>query len=68
MSALLGQSRAKGGIVICGFVYAELMTHPKATPEFVEQFLKHTEIQVEFDLGETIWREVADFPTLALML
>jgi len=57
MAAMLGQFRGEGGLVICAPVYAELLAHPKATPEFVDGFLGHTGIVVEFALGEPIWRQ-----------
>jgi predicted nucleic acid-binding protein len=59
MSALLGQSRNAGGLVICGAVYAELLAHPKATAAFVDGFLAATEVQVEFELDEAVWRDLA---------
>jgi predicted nucleic acid-binding protein len=59
MALLLGQSRALGGVVVCGPVYAELLAHPKATQTFVDGFLTATGVAVEFDLDEAIWREAA---------
>jgi predicted nucleic acid-binding protein len=59
MSRLLGESRNAGGIVICGAVYAELLAHPKASAKFVDDFLANTEVQIEFDLDEAIWRDIA---------
>ena len=57
--ALLGEARAKGGIVICGAVYAELLAHPKATQAFVDGFLMQTGVTAEFDTDEKIWRDAA---------
>jgi predicted nucleic acid-binding protein len=45
--------------VICGAVYAELLAHPKATPKFVDDFLANTDVQIEFDLDEAVWRDIA---------
>ncbi len=59
MSLLLGESRNAGGVVICGAVYAELLAHPKSTQKFVDDFLADTDVQIDFDLGENIWRDVA---------
>jgi predicted nucleic acid-binding protein len=45
--------------VICGPVYAELVAHPIAKGNFVDQFLSDTNIAVDFLLDEQIWRETA---------
>jgi predicted nucleic acid-binding protein len=34
-----------------------LLAYPKATPEFVDAFFRNTRAEVEFKLGEEIWRE-----------
>jgi len=57
VSRLLSDARAEGGLVICGVVYAELLAHPKATDEFVNEFLAATGVDIDFDLGEDAWRE-----------
>lgn len=57
MAALLGQARSEGGLVICAPVYAELLAHPKAKAGFVDGFLARTDVLVDFDLDEAIWRE-----------
>jgi predicted nucleic acid-binding protein len=59
MIDLLGNARNAGSVVICGVVYAELRAFPKATPKFVDQFLHSTEIQIDFDVGEAVWLDVA---------
>jgi predicted nucleic acid-binding protein len=59
MSLILDESRNAGSVVICGAVYAELLAHPKATQKFVDDFLAKTDIQVDFDLGENVWRDIA---------
>jgi predicted nucleic acid-binding protein len=59
MVHLLGESRRLGGLVICGAVYAELLAHPKASPQFVDDFLATTGIVIEFETDEALWREVA---------
>jgi len=43
--------------VICGAVYCELLAHPKATASFTDEFLSRTNIVVDFDLDEAVWRE-----------
>jgi hypothetical protein len=57
VAALLGQSHREGGVVICAPVYAELLVHPKAVAEFVDEFLKKTGIAVDFLLDEQVWRK-----------
>lgn len=62
----LGQARAQGGLVICAPVFAELMAHPSATQDFVEEFLRETGITVDFKIDEAIWRQSAkSFATYA---
>ena len=38
-------------------VFAELLAYPKMTPHFLDRFLMDERIEVDFDLGEEIWRE-----------
>jgi len=53
----LEEAHARGGLVICAPVYAELLAHPSATQHFVDEFLADTGIVVDFDLGEDVWRQ-----------
>lgn len=55
----LDQAHALGGVVVCGPVYAELLAHPLANPKFVDEFLADTNIVIDFDLGEDVWRQAA---------
>src|SRR5262249_41296272 len=57
MASLLGRAQRDGGLVISAPVYAELLAHPKATVRFVDDFLTRTNIIVDFDLDEAVWRE-----------
>jgi predicted nucleic acid-binding protein len=59
VSQLLGEARSEGGLVISAVVHAELMAHPKATEEFVDEFLATTGVEIDFDFGEDVWREAA---------
>ena len=43
--------------MIAAPIFAELLAHPRATGPFVEEFLESTRIDVDFDLGETVWRD-----------
>lgn len=66
VAAWLNAARADGGLVICAPVHAELLAHPAADEEFVGKFLSSTEIRIDFDLGEEVWREAgASFATYA---
>jgi hypothetical protein len=59
VASLLGRMTGEGALVICGPVYAELLAHPKATQQFVDQFLVATRVEVDFSLDEPVWRETA---------
>lgn len=52
---LLGEAHRAGGLVICGVVYAELLAHPKATQQFVDEFLVTTNVIVDYELEAKIW-------------
>jgi predicted nucleic acid-binding protein len=59
LSNTLEETAAEGALVICPVVYAELLAHPKASPDFVDDFLAATDILIDFSIGESVWREVA---------
>jgi len=59
VAGLLGRVASEGALVICPAVYAELIAHPKATEQFVDQFLVATRVEVDFSLDEAVWRETA---------
>lgn len=54
---LLGRAHREGGLVIRRAVYCELLAYPKITGSFVDGFLAETQIVVDFDLDDAIWRE-----------
>jgi hypothetical protein len=54
--ASLEAAQARGVLVISGAVYAELLAGPGRTEEFVNQFCEDTQVQVEWELGEKVWR------------
>ena len=56
----LGEAQQEGGLVICGPVFVELNAHPKVTMSFVDEFLRNTNIIVDFALDEKVWRKAAD--------
>jgi predicted nucleic acid-binding protein len=59
VSEVLDQAATDGGLVVCATVYAELLAHPKAKLDFVDDFLLSTGISIDFDLGEQVWREAS---------
>lgn len=66
MAEVLGLARQEGGLVISGPVYAELLAHPGTAEEKVNDFLQQTEIVIDFDLGEEVWRMAGrEFATYA---
>jgi predicted nucleic acid-binding protein len=48
---LLLSARAAGGLVICGPVYSELLAGPGVNLQIVDDFLSHTGIVVDSELG-----------------
>jgi predicted nucleic acid-binding protein len=56
VSAQLADAHARGGVVICAPVYVELLAHPSASQQFVDEFLADTGVSVEFELEESVWR------------
>ncbi len=53
---MLDKAAARGGVVICGAVFGELLACPSRTEEFVNGFLDDAEISVDWSSSETIWR------------
>lgn len=52
----LDAALARGSLVICGAVHAELIAAPGRTAAFVDRFCDTTGIAVEWELGEKVWR------------
>lgn len=59
VSEILSDALGEGALVICGPVYAELSAYPKISAGFMDEFLASTGIAVDFELGESVWREAA---------
>ena len=55
--AALDKVFSEGTLVISGTVYAELLAAPGRTVAFVDRFCEETAIDVEWELGERVWRE-----------
>ena len=53
----LGAAKAEGALLISPVVYVELLAYPKATENFVHEFLADTGITVDFVLKEGVWEE-----------
>ena len=45
-----------GALVITGAVYAELLAFPRRTESFLDKFLRETQIVVDWDTTEAVWR------------
>ena len=50
----------RGGLVICGAVYGELLAGPTRTEQFIDRFVADTDIVVDWSSSETIWRTAGD--------
>ena len=59
VASLLSKAADEGGLVICAPVYVELMAYPKATGQYLDQFLASTRVEVDFVIDEPVWRETA---------
>jgi len=46
----------RGNLVVAAPVFSELMAAPGRTEAFVNSFLEHTGIAVDWDLDEAVWR------------
>ena len=53
---LLDEAASRGGVVICGAVFGELLAGPGRTEEFINDFLEDAEVSVDWSSNETIWR------------
>jgi predicted nucleic acid-binding protein len=52
----LETAHAKGGLIICGAVYAELLALPGRSEDFLDSFLYDTGIEVDWNSSESTWR------------
>jgi hypothetical protein len=57
---LLGRAQTEGGLTICAPVYAELLAYPKASPDFVNEFMVKTNVTIDFLLAEEVWLLAAE--------
>jgi predicted nucleic acid-binding protein len=53
---MLEDVSSRGGVVICGAVFAELLACPGRTEEFIDRFLLDTGIMVDWTTSESVWR------------
>jgi predicted nucleic acid-binding protein len=54
--AALDAAFDRGRLVISGPVFAELLAFPRRTEGFLDQFLKDTEMVVDWTTNESVWR------------
>lgn len=52
----LEAASARGGLVICAPVFAELMAAPGRTERFLDSFVANTGLYVDWTLREAVWR------------
>ena len=52
----LDNAYERGGLVISGAVFAELMAFPGRSEKFLDKFLTDTQVSVDWTVSETIWR------------
>ena len=55
----LARAANEGALVICAPVYVELRAYPNMTAEYLERFLAHTRVEVDFLIDAPVWREAA---------
>ena len=53
---LLEAVSSRGGVVICGAVFGELLACQGRTEEFVNGFLDDTDISVDWSTSKSVWR------------
>ena len=53
---MLDAASSRGGVVICGAVFGELLACPGRDEEFINGFLKDADITVDWTSNESIWR------------
>jgi predicted nucleic acid-binding protein len=55
--AQLGAARREGALLLSPFAFAELHAHPRASEEYLRQFLESTGVVIDFRLEERVWTE-----------
>jgi predicted nucleic acid-binding protein len=56
VAGALADAGNEGALVICAPVYAELISYPSASAEYLDQFLASTRVEVDFAIDELVWR------------
>ena len=59
-NAALDAAFARGGLVICGAVFGELLASPGRTEKFVNGFIVDANISVDWSSNENIWRAAGE--------
>jgi predicted nucleic acid-binding protein len=52
----LESAHAGGNLFVAAPVYAELLAYPGRSEEFLDRFFAETQITIDWDLNESIWR------------
>ena len=53
----LSAAKREGALLICPFVYSELLAYPGASQAFMDEFLHETSIRVDFLVPQEVWME-----------
>lgn len=54
---MLDKAAARGGLLICGAVFGELLAGPDRSEKFVDEFVRDAGITVDWSSTEAVWRE-----------
>jgi predicted nucleic acid-binding protein len=55
--SLLSDALSRGATLVCGIVYAELLSQPFVKPAITESFLEAAGIEVDCSMDHAVWRE-----------
>ncbi|MGH9946330.1 MAG: type II toxin-antitoxin system VapC family toxin [Pyrinomonadaceae bacterium] len=55
--SILETASSRGGVMICGAVFGELLAAPRRTEEFIKGFLNEANIIVDWSSSEAVWRK-----------
>ncbi len=56
----LSDAAARGAVLICGAVYAELLATPGLTAAELDAFLAEADLEVDGSLEKTVWRAAGE--------
>lgn len=56
----LKAARGRGSLIVAAPVYAELLAYPSRTETFLDGFFRETNITVDWELTESMWRTAGE--------